>query len=211
MKLNRIAKAGVALTVVGLLIFLTVAIWLKTTRTTVLDIPMPMHTEEVIQDFTVDHDALYTVWVQFDQNVRLATARCLLGGHKSELNADLNCASLAPLLQFSWELSRDGLKGGTGSSADMGNSSTENNSLNVSIVTFPAQEKHRYTLTLKPNQNASGLKMSPPRVRVELDIFNREDFIWAGAAFDSIALLFWLIGGTMFFIPFLKGALERFF
>jgi hypothetical protein len=97
MKLTRISKAGLILTGFGVLIFLGFAIWLKSIRTTVVDIPMPMAAEAVSKDFNVDYDALYTMGVQFDRSVSLAAAHCLLGGRKSELDADLDCTTTAPL------------------------------------------------------------------------------------------------------------------
>jgi hypothetical protein len=205
MKLTRTATAGLVLAGVGLLIFLSFAVWLESIRTTVVDIPMPMRAEATSKDFTVDYDALYTVWVGFDRSVLPGAAKCLLGGRTLGFNAELECKNTAPLLKFAWELRRDGQSGGTGSSADLGSSLTADNKLNVDIVTFPAQKKHRYTLTLKFDQNASGLKMPAPRVLIELDLFNREDFFFAGAAFDSIALALCVIGGAMFCFPFLKA------
>lgn len=52
MKLTRISKAGLILTGFRVLIFLGFAIWLKSIRTTVVDIPMPMAAEAVSKDFT---------------------------------------------------------------------------------------------------------------------------------------------------------------
>jgi hypothetical protein len=210
-KLTRIAKAGLVLTGLGLLIFVGVAIWLKSIRTTVADIPMPMRAAALQKDFTVDHDAIYTMWVQSDRNIPLTTVKCLLGARKSELDAkELDCTNTPPLLKFSWELSRDGKSGGTGWSCEMGSSSTTDNTSNVDIVSFPAQKNHKYTVRLKFDQDASGLKISPPRVRIELDIFNREDFIWAGAAFDSIGFVLCIIGGEMFLVSFLRERINRF-
>jgi hypothetical protein len=210
MKHTRPAKAGLVLTGLGLLIFLGVAIWLKTIRTTLVDIPMPMRAEATSKDFTVDYDGpIYTMTVQFDRSVPPTTARCLLGGGKSELRPDLDCTNTAPLLKFSWELIHDGQIGGTGSSADMGSISTTDTALNVMIVGFPAQKKHRYRVTLKFDQDASDLKVPPPRVRVELDGFTREDIIFAGAAFDSVGLALCLIGMTMFLVSFLRARFSR--
>ena len=205
MKVTLTAKAGLVLVGLGLLIFLGFAIWAKSIQTTVLDIPMPMRTETVSQIFSVDYNAIYTMWVQFRPSLPPPTAHCLLGKRNSELDADLNCTKTAPLLKFSWTLSRDGQTGETGSSAETGSSLTEGGSLKVSIVSFPAQKKHRYTVTLNFDQDASPLKMPPPKVRIELDIFNREDFIFVGATFDSLALLLCLAGAMMFLVPFLKA------
>jgi hypothetical protein len=209
MKLIRVSKIGLVLVGFGLLIILGYAIWAKSIRTTVLDIRVPMKGEAVSQDFSVDYDALYTIWVKFDRSVSLHEARCLLGAKKSELDADLDCKDFAPLLKFAWALSRDAKNGATGLSDDLGSSSTEENSQNVSIFSFPAQKKHRYTLTLKFEQEASILKMPPPKVKVELDIFNREDFIWAGAAFDSVGLLLCVTGTIMFSVPLLKAGFKQ--
>lgn len=115
MKLARTAKAGLVLTGLGLLIFLAVAIWLKTTRTILAEIRMPMRAGVVSTDFTVDHDGpLYTMTVKFDRVVLPATASCLLGGKKLEFEPDVDCTNTPPLLQFRWELSRDGQSVGSG-------------------------------------------------------------------------------------------------
>jgi hypothetical protein len=209
MKLTRISRIGLALIGFGLLIFLGFAIWVKSIRTAVLVVPFPMKAEAVSKDFSVDYDAIYTMWVQFDRTVSREGAHCLLGAQKSGLDADLNCKDLMPLLKFSWALGRDGKNGAIGSSSDVGSSSTEDNSLKVSIFSFPAQKKHRYTLTMNFEQDGSSLKIPPPKVRIELDIFNREDFIWAGMAFDSLGLLFCVIGAIMVLVPLLKAKLKQ--
>jgi len=209
MKLSRVSRIGLVLIGFGLVILLGFAIWVKSIRTTVLDIPVPMRAQAVSKDFSVDYDAIYTMWVQFDRSVSRDGALCLLGAQKSELHVDVACKDLAPLLKFSWSLSRDGKNGATGSSADMGSGSTEDNSLKVSIFSFPAQKKHSYTLTMNFEQDGSSLKIPSPKVRIELDIFNREDFIWAGAVFDSLGLLFCVIGAIMVLVPLLKAKLEQ--
>lgn len=209
MKLARISKVGLMLTVLGLLIFFGYAIWAKSIRTTVMDIPLPMKAETIAKEFNVDYDALYTMWVAFDRSISREASHCLLGGRKSELDENLDCKSTAPLLNFSWELSRDGKSGGTGSSADTGSSSTTRDSMDVSIVSFAAQKKHRYSVTLKFGQDASTLKMPPPRVRIELDIFNREDFIFAGAAFDSLGFLLCAVGVVMVLVPVLRAKFNQ--
>ena len=178
-------------------------------RTTVLDIPVPMKAETVSRDFSVDYDALYTVWVKFDRSVSLHEAHCLLGGGKLEIDADQNCREFAPLLKFAWTLSRNGTGEATGLSDDLGSSLTENNSLNVSIFSFHAQKKHKYSLTLKFERDASSLNIPLPKVRVELDIFNREDFIWAGAVFDSLGFLLCVMGVAMFSVPLLKARFSQ--
>jgi hypothetical protein len=209
MKPTRSSKIGLVLIGCGLLVLFGFAIWLKSIRTTVLDISVPMRAEAVSKDFSVDYDALYTMWVQFDRRASLEGAHCLLGAQKSELNADLDCEDLLPLLKFSWALGRHGKNGAMGSSADVGSSSTEDNSLKVSIFSFPAQKKHRYTLTMNFEHDGSSLNMPPPKVRIELDIFNQEDFIWAGAVFDSLGLLFCVTGAIMVLVPPLRARFKQ--
>ena len=87
----------------------------------------------------------------------------------------------------------------------MGNSSFTDKTLDITIVSFPARKNHKYTAELKFDQDASPLKLLPPRVRIDLDIFNREDFIFAGAGFDSVGLALCLVGGTMFLVSFLRA------
>jgi hypothetical protein len=52
-------------------------------------------------------------------------------------------------------------------------------------------------VTFKFKQDATSLKIPPPKVQIELDIFKREDLIWLGAAFDSLGLLLCVIGAIM--------------
>jgi len=83
-------------------VFLAVAIWLKSTRTILADIPMPMRAGAVTKDFTVDYDGpIYSMQVRFDGKVSATEAICFLGGIKSDLHPDLNCGdtdSFASLL-----------------------------------------------------------------------------------------------------------------
>ncbi len=51
MKLTLAGKIGLGLLVLGLATFLAVAIWLKTVRTTLMDMPMPMRAAVTNRDF----------------------------------------------------------------------------------------------------------------------------------------------------------------
>jgi hypothetical protein len=209
MKFTRISIFGLALVGLGLLIILSYAIWAKSIRTIVLDAPFPMGTDALNQNFSVDYDAIYTMRVRFDRSVSADFARCVLGAQKSQPGAEIGCKSIAPALKFSWALSRDGKKGFTGSSENAGSSSSTKDSLDVSIVSFPAQRKHQYGASLKPDEHSSALKIPPPRVQIELDVFNREDFIWLGAALDSVGLLLSVFGGIAFLVPILRAKLKQ--
>ena len=56
MKPTLSTKPGLVVLVLGLVIFLAVATWLKTVRRTLMDIPMPMHAGAVTRDFRIDYD-----------------------------------------------------------------------------------------------------------------------------------------------------------
>jgi hypothetical protein len=169
-----------------------------------------MRAEKVGRDFTVDYDGpIYSMYVMFDRSEPRTTAICLLGGEKSELYADLDCTHTAPLLKFSWELSRDGQFAGSGSSADMGSISTVDGLLRVSIVGFPARKKHQYHVALEFDENAGGLTIPPPRIQVKLDSFVREDIFIAGAFLNAIAFVLCLVGVVMVSVPFLRTRLRR--
>jgi hypothetical protein len=209
MKLTRVAKSGLALIVVGLLIFLSIAIWLKTVRTNVVDIPMPLRGQSATQDFTVNFNGLYTVWVRFDPTTRQPTADCLLGRPQLEVTADSDCKNIAPLLNFAWKLNYDGQNIATGSSAVIGSDLKTAHGLDADIVSFHAETGHKYTLAVQLHQDARSITIIPPRVRVDLDIFNREDLVWAGAAADYFGLLLCLIGAIMFSISLLRTKLKN--
>lgn len=206
MKLTLPGKIGLGLLALGLATFLAVAIWLKTVRTTLMDIPMPMRAGVTSKDFAVDYDGpIYTMEVQFDRSVSDTTARCLLGATKSELRPDLDCTGTAPLLKFSWELRRDGQFDGSGSSADMGSISRISGGPLVMIVGFPASRKHRYEATLTFDKNAGDLAILPPRVQVKLDSFAREDLIIVGAILDALGFILCLVGVAMVAVPLLRS------
>jgi hypothetical protein len=93
-KLARKARAGVVLTGLGLLIFVAVVIWLRTTRTILAEIPMPMRAGVVGKDFTVDHDGpIHTMEFKFDWIVPPATASRLSVGKKLEFEANVDCTT----------------------------------------------------------------------------------------------------------------------
>ena len=205
MKLSCVSKLGVVVGVVGVVLFVGTAVWLKSVRTTVADLSVTQTPGTITKDFTVDYDALYTLSIQLDPSVSPDTATCLLGGERSPLHAGVNCKDTPALLGFSWQLSRDGKVVGNGTSAEMGSSSSVSGLLDVTIVSFPAHRNHRYTMALVFGKDASQLKIPSPRARVELDIFNKEDFIWAGALYDSVALVLCLVGVTMVLVPVLRA------
>ena len=205
MKLSRVSKSGIVVAGVGVVLFIGTAVWLKSVRTTVADIAVTQTPGTITKDFTVDYDALYTLAIRLDPSVSPDTATCLLGGEKSPLYAGVDCKDTPALLGFSWQLSRDGKVVENGTSAEMGSSSSVSGPLDVTIVSFPARRNHLYTIALAFDKDANQLKIPPPRARVELDIFNKEDFIWAGAWFDSIALALGLVGVTMVLVPVLRA------
>ena len=210
MKLTRLAKAGLVLLALGLVTFLAVAIWLKSTRTILADIPMPMRAEVVSRDFAVDYDGpIYGMVVRFDGRVSDATAKCLLGATKSEFLPAPDCSGTSPLLMFSWELRRDGQVGASGSSANMGSISKADGASRVMIVGFPAQKKHRYTVTVKFDRDAHNLTIPPPRVQIELDTFVTEDLLVVGGILDSVASGLCFLGVVMFSVPFIRTKLNR--
>lgn len=211
MKPTPSAKAGLTVLVLGLAIFLAVAVWLKIVRRTLMDIPMPMHAGAVTKDFRIEYDGqMYVMAVQFDQSVSNDTARCLLGATKSERYPDLDCAKIAPLLKFSWELRCDGRVGGSGSSSEMGSVSRARGGPRVMIVGFPASKKHRYEAMLKFDRNADDLTVSPPRVQIEPDAFAREGFIIEGLILDVMGFGLCLIGAAMVVFPLLRAKFVRF-
>jgi hypothetical protein len=206
MKLTTAAKAGLVLSVLGLGTFLAVAVWLKTIRANLVDIPMPMRVGVVGKNFAVDYDGpISWMAVRFDPSVSETSARCLLGATKSELD----CVGIAPLLKFSWELRRDGQFAGEGSSADMGSISKAGGAPRATIVGFKAQKKHRYEVTLRFEKDAGSLTIPPPRVQIELDSFVREDIIFVSAGLQFIGFVLCLIGLPMVLIPFLRIKFRR--
>ena len=56
MKLSRTSKAGAFLLTAGVVTILGVALWLKSTRETLADIPMPMRTGTISRNFTVHYE-----------------------------------------------------------------------------------------------------------------------------------------------------------
>lgn len=210
MKLTKSSKIGVLLLALGLGTLLAVAVWLETAREILSDVPMPMHATTVKQQFIVDHDApIYTLEVRFDGAVSDTAAKCLLGAKDSELRPDLDCGSIAPVFRFMWDLRQDGQIVGSGSSARVGTVRTSNRATEAMIVGFPARTKHQYEITLNFDQDAQNAKTTPPRVRVKVDSFVREDRFIVGAILDWAALAACLAGVIALAIPFFRERLGR--
>lgn len=210
MKLTKASKIGVLFLALGLGTLLAVAVWLETAREILADVPMPMHATTVKQQFTVDHDApIYTLEVRFDGAVSDTDARCLLGAKDSELRPDLDCGSIAPVFRFIWELRQDGQIVGSGSSAKVGTVLTSNDATEAMVVGFPARTKHQYEIALKFEEDAQNAKTAPPRVRVKVDSFVREDRFIVGAILDWAALAACLAGVVVLSIQFFRQRFGR--
>lgn len=210
MKLTNASKIGVLLLALGLGTLLAVAVWLETAREILADVPMPMHTTTVKQQFTVDHDApLYTLEVRFDGAVSDADARCLLGAKDSEVRPNLDCGSIAPVFRFTWELRQDGQIVGSGSSARVGTVRTSNDGTEAMVVGFPARTKHQYEIALKFDEDAQKARAAGPRVRVKVDSFVREDRFIAGAILDWTALAACLAGVIVLSVQFFRQRFGR--
>jgi hypothetical protein len=209
MRLTRVAKSGLVLIVFGLLIFAGIAIWLETIRTTIVDLPLPLHGQSARPEFTVDFDGLYTFWIQFEGHADPAIADCLLGRPFRELSHDSVCKNVPPRLEFSWKLSCDGQNVAKGSSAADGSDVKTASGLMADIVSFRAQKGRRYILDVELHEDGSVVPILPPRMLVGLDPFNREDLIWTSEAADCLGLLLCLIGLTMFLISVLRTKLKN--
>jgi hypothetical protein len=195
---------GFVVLAVGVLIVAGTAVWLKMVRTTVADSPISFRAGTIRQEFTVDHDGIYVMSVRFNQNISRAKAACFLGGQ--ELDQSLDCKDSPPLLKFSWQIFGDGQIGSNGTSAVTGSGPMND----VTIFGFPAQKNHHYVVALTFQRDASELQIPPPRVRVELSGFGKEDFFLAAAALDSVGLGLCVIGGTMILVSFLRAKFKRF-
>jgi len=210
MNLTKAPKIGVLFLALGLGILLGVAVWFETDREILADVPMPMRATTVKQQFTVDHDApIYTLEVKFDGAISDADARCLLGTKDSELHPDLDCRAIAPVFEFTWELRQDGQIVGSGSSARVGTVRKSNDGTEAMVVGFPARTKHQYEIALKFNQDAPNAKTAPPRVRVKVDSFVREDRFIVGAVLDWVALAVCLAGVIILSVQFFRQRFLR--
>jgi len=210
MKLTKASKIGVLLLALGLGILLAVAVWLETAREILADVPMPMHATTVRQQFTVDHDApIYTLEVRFEGAVSDADARCLLGAKGSDVRPNLDCGSIAPVFRFTWELRQDGQIVGSGSSEKVGTVLISNGATEAIVVGFPARTKHQYEIVLKFDEDAQNAKTAPPRVRVKVDSFVREDRFIVGAILDWAALAACLAGVIVLSVQFFSQRLRR--
>jgi len=210
MSLTRASRLGVILLTAGAVTVAGVAIWLKTTREILADFSLPTHAEAVSRDFAVDHDGpLYKMNVRFGSAISETMARCLLGATKSDRYPDLDCGDTAPVLEFTWELRRDGQTGGSGSSGETGTVLATDGETQVAIVAFPAQKNHRYQVTLKSERNADRIEIPSPRVQIELDSFVKEGIFIIAAILDVLAVLLCLVGFTMLAFGFLRGRLKR--
>lgn len=202
MRLTGPVKSGLVFVGLGMASFAGTAIWLKTARTTVADFPIPIHPGTVKEEFIADYDARYVMSVRFDSNISQTRAVCFLGGQ--ELDQSLDCKDSPPLLKFSWQIFRDGQLGTTGTSATTGSSRND-----VVIVGFTAEKKHRYTLALTSEQDANSLQIPRPRVRVELSPFFKEEFIFAGAAFQLFGFVLFVTGATILLVSFVRNKFKQ--
>jgi hypothetical protein len=204
MSLAGPVKSGLVVVALGVSTLVGTAIWLKTTRTTVIDFPISIHPGTVSQEFTADYDATYVMSVRFDPSISHTKAVCFLGGQESDQSLD--CRDSPPLLKCSWQIFRDGQQiGNAGTSAITGSGPSNV----VTIVGFPTQKKHRYTLALTFLQDASSLQIPRPRVRVELSPFNKEDFIFVGAAFQFSGFVLCVIGAAIVLISLVRSKFAR--
>jgi hypothetical protein len=209
MKLPRLSKVGLALVGIGILIFLAIAFWLKSIRSVVLDVPMPSSTTPTRQDFSVDLDGTYLLKVAFDRATAPSVANCLLGGKQPESTEDPDCAKTQPQLKFEWELELDGQTRASGSSERRGSWLVNGRNLRVTIVGFPAQQKRHYSLTIKRDGVPSSVEAPPSRVEIEIGPSMREELLFAGLEFDSVAFLLCAVGCIMFLVSFLRAKIRN--
>ena len=203
MRLTVPVKSGLVFIAVGVATFAGTAIWLKTALTTVAEFPIPIHPGTVNQEFIAAYDARYVMCVRFDRDISHTRVVCFLGGQ--ELDQSLDCKDSPPLLKFSWQIFRDGQQiGTTGTSAVR-----ESGRNDVAIVGFPTEKKHRYTLALTSQQDASSLQIPRPRVWVELSPSYKEDVIFAGATFQFFGLVLCATGATILLVSFVRSKFKQ--
>lgn len=208
MNLTRASKVGLAVAAVGVVTFLGTAVWLKSIRTTVLEIPASMHSETITKDFTVDYDAHYVMSVRFGNTVSPTVALCLLGANSPQLRPA--CSVTAPLLGFSWQFAHDGQVIASGTTSDLNLSRGSEGTSEVGpFGGLFAARKHNYIATIKFDQDGSSLKIPPPIIRVEMAGFNQMDFWMAGTALDLLGFALMAIGFGVAIVSLVKARRNR--
>src|SRR6266581_2446344 len=124
----------------------------------------------------------------------------LLGLQNSYLQAG-QCKDIAPVLNFSWKLTRDGQVVQTGSSAKIVGGSYTDLTVASEFASFEGKRGQQYTLDMDFLQDGSKLSVANPKLRIGVDGITYEDFM----VFDLMSLAFAAVCSVVGILMFLKS------
>jgi len=134
--------------------------------------------------------------IEVERKLPHETLQCLLGIR--DYVPEGQCKDIAPVLQFSWKLARDGQTIQTGSSDKIVGGSYTNDSIASEFASFQGKRGQQYTLDLDFLQDGSKLSVANPKLRIGVDGMTYEDFIVFDLMSLAFAVICVLVGGVLF-------------
>lgn len=174
----------------GLIVFGT-AIWLKTVRTTLVEIPSNLHAETISKDFAADYSTYYPISIHFSRGTPPAVALYALGAK----GLKLDCSATPPVLRFSWEFTQEGEPISSGTTANEELKYKNDGGLIVGpFGGLLAEKKQNYTVVIKLDEDATAMQIPPPSIRIEMASFKHTDFFIVGSLLDVLGVALCVTG-----------------
>jgi hypothetical protein len=185
------AKFGLALVVLGIAVFGAWKAWTATRNETPLDVSIILSAgKTVTEDFRLNLDGLYLIEIAAESGASDRKVACLMGllANPSE------CAGIAPVLNVDWVLLRNGQEVRRGRSKEPHAEPADSRSAVRVIGEFPGESGRTYQLRVSTNTTDENLNKAHPRLRVAVSSLARTDFQSANVLVFSVSFICVMFG-----------------
>jgi hypothetical protein len=193
--MTRTTKAGIAISLGGMLVLFCWTAWFKTRTWWPVDIPISLAqgTHFTTGKFYTNLNAQYEIEIEAKGTIPLDTLACLLGsGVKST-------CSVAPVVRLNWVLSQGGTLTSGKSDDFLGSGSTAEccGEAFRTIGYFKSQKGQRYKLDFDVLADGSSLSPARPHLRVSVADPSFESGLFIGGLLRVICVFLMLLGTAL--------------
>jgi hypothetical protein len=197
-------KAGLALVVLGIGVFIAWKWWTGTRRLVPVNVAMPLAAgESVTSPFKLNYDGLYLIEITAGPKIPIDALHCLLG-----VEADSGkCKDIPTAVGANWVVSGNGGELKRGSSNELHSAPVQSSQGVTRVIgEFPGKAGGSYRLQVAFTADARGLAAANPRLKVAVASIAYTDLESAGVLVFAAGFICVMFGAILLGIAFVaKG------
>jgi hypothetical protein len=161
-------RVGTAFLSVGIVLYLTWALWIVTRTERPVNMPISMAVGHFrTPEFKLNLNAPYRIEIEVQKTIPFDTLNCLLGMARSSTELE-ECRNRPSVVNASWILTSGGRTVASGSSNDYRSGFWMNDSIARELGDFQSESGRKYVLEVDVLADGSALASGNPRLKVEV-------------------------------------------